>query len=150
MSHARELVRLYAKFYRVNKVSNASSYTILRPIDIVADTLLNLDPRLFEGDDALIEVACGTLHKRLVSSETNAIYIQNREAGQALQEFCRTFVHDVFIGVFKGDVAALRGKQLNLLRNACEYLYLQTARAEIQARRAASATSSTELTDSSL
>jgi len=150
MSHARELVRLYAKFYRVNEVWNASSYTILRPIDIVADTLLNLDPRLFEGDDALIEVACGTLHKRLVSSETNAIYIQNREAGQALQEFCRTFVHDVFIGVFKGDVAALRGKQLNLLRNACEYLYLQTARAEIQARRAASATSSTELTDSSL
>jgi CRISPR-associated protein Csc3 len=45
------------------------------------------------------------------------------ERERAMRAFCQKFVKDVFIGVFNRDVAALRGKQLNLLRSACEVLY---------------------------
>jgi CRISPR-associated protein Csc3 len=55
----------------------------------------------------------------------------------AIAEFARYFVEEVFFGAFRGDLAALRGKQLNLLKNACEVLY-RTAEADYwRARKAA-------------
>lgn len=123
MSHAKELVRLYRQFYRVDRPYQASSYTLLRPLDIVADTLLNADPKLFDTKEALIEVARGQLKDRLDSSETKAYVAPGREADQARRQFCEEFV-GIFDDLYKRDVAALRGKQLNLLRAACEVIYL--------------------------
>ncbi len=128
MHRAKELVRLYSQFYRAKRPFQASSYTLLRPVDIVADTLLNADRRLFDEEEALIDVARGQLHDRLESSETNAVFIQGRNSEEQMRQFCTFFVHDIFLGVFKGDVAALRGKQLNLLRSACEVIYLDEQR----------------------
>jgi CRISPR-associated protein Csc3 len=124
MSHARELVAMYRQFYMVNEPFKASSYTLLRPIDIVADTVLRADPQLFDSPEALIELACGELKNRFDSSEAKAFIKINKETAPVMAQFCTKFVNDIFYGIFQGDVAALRGKQLNLLRSACEFIYL--------------------------
>jgi CRISPR-associated protein Csc3 len=42
---------------------------------------------------------------------------------EAILEFSRYFVLEVFEGTFKGDRARLAGQQLNLIRDTCEFLY---------------------------
>ena len=32
-------------------------------------------------------------------------------------------MNDLFYGALRGDVSALRGRQINLLKNACEVIY---------------------------
>ncbi len=127
MSYARELVELYRGFYRAKNIGNANS--ILRPLSVIADALLIADPGMFADSDALVEVAYGELYrfmdrvgKGLADGRfPKGVTVQERE--EAMQLFCRKFVNDVFVGVFNKDVAALRGKQLNLLRSACEVIY---------------------------
>jgi len=126
MSKAKKLVELYRGFYRA-KNSNANS--ILRPLSVIADALLIADQHLFDSDEALTEVAYGELYRFMdrVSKGLadgrfpKGISLPERETH--MQQFCEIFVIEVFKGVFRGDVAALRGKQLNLLRSACEVLY---------------------------
>jgi len=137
MSHAKDLVEIYRNFYIVRKPYRASTYTLMRPIDIVADTLLNVNPDLFYDRDSLVEVARGQLRDRLASSETNAIVMKGAAAEGYMRQFCEKLIDDVFIGVFHGDVAALRGKQLNLLRSACETYYLDKYREELLSRKQA-------------
>lgn len=127
MSHAKELVTLYRRFYRAKNIGNANS--ILRPLSVVSDALLVADPRLFGDPESLVEVAYGELYRFMdrVSKGLadgrfpKGISVQERE--QAMRQFCEKFVNDVFVGTFNKDVAALRGKQLNLLKSACEVLY---------------------------
>lgn len=138
MSHARELVELYRQFYRAKTVANANS--ILRPLSVVSDALLAADMRLFSDTDSLVEVAYGELYRFMdrVSKGLadgrfpKGVTISEREV--AMRRFCQKFVNDVFIGVFNRDVAALRGKQLNLLRSACEVLYRDMQQSEWDAR----------------
>ena len=42
---------------------------------------------------------------------------------QAMRAFSDYFVRRVFQEALRGDKSALRGKQLNLLKNACEAVY---------------------------
>jgi len=127
MSHARKLVELYRGFYRAKSTKNANS--ILRPISVVSDVLLIADPRLFNDTEALVEVAHGELYRFMdrVSKGLadgrfpKGITIEERQ--NAMREFSRFFVTTIFEGAFGKDVAALRGKQLNLLKSACEVLY---------------------------
>lgn len=42
---------------------------------------------------------------------------------EAILDFARYFVIEVFEGTFKGDRARLAGRQLNLIRDTCEFLY---------------------------
>lgn len=140
MSHAKELVQLYREFYRARNIGNANS--ILRPLSVVADALLIADPHLFSPDDpdSLVEVAYGELYRFMdrVSKGLadgrfpKGVSVQERE--EAMRRFCQKFVRDVFIGAFNGDVAALRGKQLNLLRSACEVIYRSEQAREWQER----------------
>lgn len=128
MSLARTLVEQYRRFYRAKSTKNANS--ILRPLSVVADALLMADPRLFPDADALTELAYGELAKfmnRVGKGQADGrvvlkgISVSEREA--AMRDFSRIFVTDLFIGIFNKDVAALRGKQLNLFRDTCEALY---------------------------
>lgn len=127
MSHAKELVTIYRRFYRAKNIGNANA--ILRPLSVVADALLVADPRLFDGPEALVEVAYGELYRfmdRVSKGLADGRFpkgVSGPEREQAMRQFCEKFVNDVFIGVFNQDVAALRGKQLNLLRSSCEVLY---------------------------
>jgi CRISPR-associated protein Csc3 len=143
MTIAEKLVDDYRKFYRAKRIKNSNS--VLRPMNVVADALLTADPRLFSDTDALIELAYGELSKfmkRVIDHAADGYTAPSvspeSEAGRAamraaMQEFCDYFVTDVYEGIFNKDVAALRGKQLNLLKSACEAIYRDKQYAEWEA-----------------
>ena len=127
VSHARQLTQLYRKFYRAKRWK---SNNILRPISIAAETVLKADVRLFSSDDALIETVYGALHASLERSDRESLpyfSIKGENADVARHEFVEYFVNEVFRKALRGDKSALRGKQLNLLKNACEVIYLDEA-----------------------
>ncbi|MBX3086754.1 MAG: type I-D CRISPR-associated protein Cas10d/Csc3 [Anaerolineae bacterium] len=138
MSYAQKLVEQYRGFYRAKGISNSNS--ILRPLNVISDALLVADSRLFPDAESLTEVAYGELYRfmdRVRKGQADGGFpkgVSPQEREQAMHEFCKTFVNDVFIGLFHRDVSALRGKQLNLLKSACEPLYRDAQRAEWAAR----------------
>ncbi|MCX7859426.1 MAG: type I-D CRISPR-associated protein Cas10d/Csc3 [Chloroflexus sp.] len=144
MSHARELVNRYRRFYRHQR-GRMNSNAILRPISEAAKALLIADLRLFNDEESLVEAVRGRLEKFIERVENNRaegivpgwLYegADRRQAiAEAIDDFARYFVHDIFYGVFKGDRAALAGKQLNLLKNACESVYMAEQRREWRER----------------
>jgi CRISPR-associated protein Csc3 len=138
MSYARQLTELYRQFYRAERISKSNA--ILRPISIAADAILTANPRLFpvydDDPSALIEVVQGKLRSfienvslgradgRLPKGSTR----ESRDA--AILAFSEFFVITIFQKALGGNQAALRGKQLNLLKNACEVLYIDQWRRE--------------------
>lgn len=147
MSHARQLTELYRQFYR-HKRRNSNSY--LRPITVASRAILDADPRLFSDKESLTEVvygevrgfmdrvangsADGRLSPRL-KDETPADAMNRRFA--AMKAFANYFVGVIYFDVLGADMAALRGKQLNLLKNTCEIIYLDAEAAAWQERNAA-------------
>ena len=125
MSHARRLTETYLKFYRAK---GYSSNSVLRPISIAARTVLEADKRLFDRE-GLVEAVYGELYSYVEGrgSRENLFYRpkgsdrQGRE--QAMRTFADYFVNDLFYDTLQGDKSALRGKQLNLLKSACEVIY---------------------------
>lgn len=140
MSHAQELTKLYRGFYRAE---GFKSNAILKPIQVAARVILEADPRLFDTD-GLLEAVEGELNglvSRVLSDRAEGRLppgstVQSR--AEAIRVFSEYFVNEVFIGALGGDQSALRGRQLNLLKNACEAVYLKLDAAEREARRAAS------------
>ena len=143
ISHARQLTQLYRKFYRAKRWK---SNNILRPISIAAETVLKADARLFASDAALIETVYGALHASLERSDRESLpyfSIKGEKADVARHEFVEYFVNEVFRKALRGDKSALRGRQLNLLKNACEVIYLDEA-AKDKAEREQVETETTE------
>ncbi len=142
MSHAKELVSRYRRFYRHGQ-GRMNSNAILRPIREAADTLLEANLRLFDTDDALQELIRGRLHKSveglsrpgasgrvpnwLFDSDPKVRAVQ---LDSAINDFADYFINTLYRGVFAGNRAALAGKQLNLLKNACEAIYIAEQRRE--------------------
>jgi len=132
MSHARTLTEQYMQFYRARR---RNSNSILRPISIAAQAILEADPRLFDRE-GLVEAVRGELRDfmdRVGSGRADGHYApgstwETREAG--MHRFAEYFVGDIFYDTLRGDKSALRGKQLNLLKNACEVLYRDAAAQE--------------------
>ncbi len=48
---------------------------------------------------------------------------KREEERQAVLDFAKYFVVEVFDNSFAGDRARLAGRQLNLIRDTCEFLY---------------------------
>lgn len=136
MSHASTLVDLSRQFYRARRYSSNS---ILRPLAVVAKAILSADRRLFDRG-GLTEAARGELGafmERVRNRQADG-WLSPREAGESPQDaarrredftrrFAEYFVGTIFFEVFRGDVAALRGRQLNLLKNAYEVAYHDAA-----------------------
>ena len=139
MSHAQKLVQQYRHFYR-HKRGRLNSNAILRPISEAADALLEADLRLFDDDEALREAVQGRLEKFVERVEKRGAdgaipgWIAPAARQAALEEFAGYFVHTVYRAVFGGNRAALAGKQLNLLKNACESIYMAEQRREWRER----------------
>jgi CRISPR-associated protein Csc3 len=136
MSHARTLVELSRQFYRAR---GFSSNSILRPLSVVARAILTADRRLFDRE-GLEEVARGELQafmERVKNRQADGLLsprhatespqeaAQRREA--SMQRFVEYFVCTIFYDALRGDAAALRGRQLNLLKNTYETLYRDAA-----------------------
>jgi CRISPR-associated protein Csc3 len=138
MSHARELVRLYRQFYRHAGEPNANK--ILRPISEAADVILDADLGLFADDEALVEVVQGRLEKFLENVDrgnadgTIPKWIAFETRQTSLEAFSRYMVEQIYRQTFGGNRAALAGKQLNLLKNACEAIYRAEQRREWRER----------------
>lgn len=127
MSHARELTRLYRRFYRAKRYNSNS---ILRPISVAAQVILEADPRVFPDCESLYEALLGRIRSFCEAAQRGGLAFfpkgsdpASRE--EAMRQFSAYFVNEVFYGAFRGDRSALRGKQLNLLKNACEAVYLE-------------------------
>ncbi|MCU0527494.1 MAG: type I-D CRISPR-associated protein Cas10d/Csc3 [Elainella sp. Prado103] len=127
LNHPQQLTSLYRRFYRAGKRYNPKSNAVLKPIDLAADTVLKAESTVFQGETLVAAVAAAIfkLMDRVHASTAEGRWvISNREEErQAVLEFARYFVKDVFEGAFAGDRARLAGRQLNLIRDTCEFLY---------------------------
>jgi len=127
LNHPQKLTELYRRFYRAGKRYNAKANAILKPIDIAADTILKAELSVFQGETLVAAVAAEVfkLMDRVHASTAEGRWmISNREdERQAVLEFARYFIKDLFEGAFAGDRARLAGRQLNLIRDTCEFLY---------------------------
>jgi len=136
MTHAEELVRLYRQFYRHAR-GKLNTNSILRPLSIISTVVLEANLQFFDSDDALVQVAQGRLEsfidgieKKRGADGTIPGWIEPDQRQQALQDFCTYFVKTVYRDAFARNRAALRGKQMNLIKNACEAVYLDMQRRE--------------------
>lgn len=138
LNHPQNLTELYRRFYRANKRFNPKANAVLKPIDIAADTILKADSSVFDGETLTLAVAAEIvkLMDRVHSSTAEGRWIMSKreEERQAVLEFAKYFVEDVFEGCFKSDRARLAGRQLNLIRDTCEFLYRLADDKEYQAR----------------
>jgi len=57
------------------------------------------------------------------TAEGRWIIAKKDEERQAILDFANYFVKEVLFGAFKGDRARLAGRQLNIIRDTCEFLY---------------------------
>lgn len=138
MSHTRTLVDLSRQFYRARR-SNSNS--ILRPLSVASRAILSADRRLFDRQ-GLVEVVRGELRafiERVQTGSADGMFPpgSNRESREeAMQGFAEYFVGRIFYDVLRDDVAALRGRQLNLFKNAYEVLYRDASARDRQERQA--------------
>jgi len=128
-NHARELTQLYRQFYRAKRWNSNS---ILQPVSKAARAILDADAQMFGTPEALTDAVYGVLHAFIDRAYREQLAFppkgSTRESQQtAMRAFVSHFVNDIFYGVFRGDKSSLRGKQLNLLKNACEVIYLDEA-----------------------
>ena len=127
LNHPQNLTDFYRKFYRANKRYNPKSNAVLKPIDIAAETILKAESSVFHGETLVIAVAAEVfkLMDRVHASTAEGRWVMsNREQErQAVVDFSRYFVQEVFEKSFAGDRARLAGRQINLIKNTCEFLY---------------------------
>ncbi|MFV9505872.1 MAG: type I-D CRISPR-associated protein Cas10d/Csc3 [Oscillochloridaceae bacterium umkhey_bin13] len=144
MSHARTLVLHYRRFYR-HKRGRLNSNSIVRPISEASKALLSADLRLFPDVESLLEVVKSRIEQFVErvgkdkADGTVPVWLYPKDQVQAeiqaaIDDFSRYFVETIYRDVFKEDRAALAGKQLNLLKNACESIYLAEQRREWRER----------------
>ncbi|MEG4034013.1 type I-D CRISPR-associated protein Cas10d/Csc3 [Microcoleus sp. S36b_A4] len=126
LNHPQKLTDLYRRFYRASKRYNPKANAVLKPIDIASKTILEAD-RSCQGESLVLTVAAevSKLMDRVHSStaEGRWIFSKREEERQAILEFARYFVEEVFEQSFAGDRARLAGRQINLIRDTCEFLY---------------------------
>ncbi len=127
INHPLKLTMLYRQFYRANKRYNPKSNAVLKPIDVAASVILNADSIVFQGDTLIMTVAAEIFklmdRVHAARAEGFAVMFDREQERQAILDFSRCFVVEVFEKSFSGDRARLAGRQLNLLRDTCEFLY---------------------------
>ena len=129
LNHPKKLTQLYREFYRAKSSQGKSTKAnaILKPINEAADVILKADKEVFQGEDLVYAVAARifTLMNRVHSSTAEGRWViaKRDEEREKILDFARYFVEEVFEKSFAGDRARLAGRQLNLIRDTCEFLY---------------------------
>ncbi|MEH2289248.1 type I-D CRISPR-associated protein Cas10d/Csc3 [Nostoc sp.] len=139
VNQLRELTSLYRKFYHAQtKGKPPKANAILKPIDEAADVILKIDKAVASDAESLTDAVAARLSKLMNKVERGAAEgrrtfilvdgkwkraLNDAEERQAVYDFAKYFVKDIFEESFKGDRARLAGTQLNLIRDTCEYLY---------------------------
>ncbi len=141
LNHPKKLTDLYRSFYRANKAYNPKANAVLKPVDIASETILKAESTMFQGD-ALIAVVAAEVFKLMdrvhnSTAEGRWVVSDREKERQLVLDFARYFVVDVFEEAFSGDRARLAGRQINLIRDTCEFLYRLEQDKENQERQAA-------------
>lgn len=129
LNHPQKLTELFRRFYRAEKRYSPKSNAVLKPLNIAADTILKADLNFFQGEVLAVAVAgeISKLMDRVHADTAEGRWVfnnnQREEERQAVLEFSKYFVGEVFENAFAGDRARLAGRQINLIRDACEFLY---------------------------
>jgi CRISPR-associated protein Csc3 len=129
--HPKELTERFRKFYRAKfaKGKPTKANAILKPIDEAADVILKVDFSSCQGETLVDYVAARlfSLMNRVHSSTAEGRWVfkndQRDKERESILEFSRYFVLEVFEKTFNGDRARLAGRQLNLIRDTCEFIY---------------------------
>ena len=140
LNHPKKLTDLYRAFYRANKSYNPKANAVLKPVDIASETILKAESTMFQGD-ALIAVVAAEVFKLMdrvhnSTAEGRWVVSDREKERQLVLDFARYFVVDVFEEAFSGDRARLAGRQINLIRDTCEFLYRLEQDKENQERQA--------------
>ncbi len=142
LNHPKELTIRYREFYRAKSGYPMKANAILKPIDEAASIILNADNAICSGD-ALIHLVAARISKlmdRVHSSTAEGRWIfsgkERDKEREKIIEFSTYFVKDVFQNAFGGDRARLAGRQLNIIRDTCEFLYRLEEDKEYQKRKA--------------
>lgn len=129
LNHPKKLTELFRKFYRAKSTKGVATKAnaILKPIDEAADVILKADNRVFHGE-VLVQAVAAKLFKLMErvhnsTAEGRWIMASRSEEREAILEFAKYFVVEIFEESFSRDRARLAGRQLNLLRDTCEFLY---------------------------
>lgn len=142
LNYPKKLTELYRLFYRANKRYNPKSNAVLKPIDIAAETILKAEMSVFSGETLVAAVAAEVfkLMDRVHANTADGRWMMSKreQERQAVLDFARYFVGEVFEKSFAGDRARLAGRQLNLIRDTCEFLYRLEDDKENQDREAKS------------
>lgn len=143
LNHPLNLTLLYRKFYRAKSAKGKpiKANAILKPIDEAADVILKVDKAISENKEALLYEVGARIFKlmeRVHSSTAEGRWIiaKRDEEREAILEFANYFVNEVFLGAFKGDRSRLAGRQLNIIRDTCEFLYRLENDKEYQEKKA--------------
>jgi CRISPR-associated protein Csc3 len=129
LHHPKELTQRYREFYRAksSKGNPIKANAILKPIDEAASIILNADAAICSGE-ALVDLVAARLFKlmdRVHSSTAEGRWVlaERDKEREKILEFAYYFVTEVFEKAFEGDRARLAGRQLNIIRDTCEFLY---------------------------
>jgi len=142
--HPKKLVELYRRFYRAQYPSKGPLRTnaILKPIAEAQKIILDADKSSCRGNTLVDHVAGGvaSLMGRVHRSSAEGRWVftgsQLAQERQAILDFAEYFVLNVFEDTFAGDRARLAGRQINLIRDTCEFLYRIEEDKENQQRKA--------------
>ncbi|WP_293140324.1 type I-D CRISPR-associated protein Cas10d/Csc3 [Okeania sp. SIO3I5] len=126
LNHPQKLTELYRKLSRTNKKYNPQTNAVLKPLDFAKDVILNNDPSF--QNETLVNNVAAKIYKLMdrvhaSTAEGRWIFKKREEERMAIWEFSEDFVKDVFSETFAGDRARLAGRQINLIRHTCEFLY---------------------------
>ncbi|MBK8048910.1 MAG: hypothetical protein IPK16_18375 [Anaerolineales bacterium] len=104
---------------------------------------MTTDRRIYGDQEGLVEIVQGEvtgLVERVASHRADGYVPRIEVDGKkqidraAIREFSDYFVNNLFFDSLRGDVSALRGRQINLLKNACEVIYRDLAAQEREER----------------
>jgi len=131
INHPKKLVELYRKFYRAKgtKGKPTPANAILKPVDEAAAVILKAELCKTQTDALIDYVAarlCALMNRVHSSTAEGRWVFKNSERDQereAVLDFSRYFVENIFRDTFNNDRARLAGRQLNLIRDTCEFLY---------------------------
>jgi CRISPR-associated protein Csc3 len=115
-------------------------------VDEAANVILNADSCLCDEDTLVGLVAARicklmdrvhskTAEGRPVVRDSSGKHYDREQERKKVYEFAQYFVLEVFTKGFKGDRARLAGKQMNLIRDTCEFLYRLAQDQENQDRK---------------
>ena len=129
VNHAQELVNRYRAFYLAQRKPGGriSTEGAIKPLKLATQILINSDSSL--RGQMLQQSIAARLMKLMQQihgsggAQGRWVIASKQEEMQAIEEFSRYLVVEVFEKAFNGDLARLAGRQMGYLEDTCEFLY---------------------------